>query len=156
MNKEFKEMDKELTECFSTVKYLLDKIPSMFQDLLKIYEMDGEWEYEGIEEFGAGTVTLKLYRRTCGCCDGDYDSLIIPINYLWDLNWKDDLRAKVRAAKEEQLRKQNEEAERIRKAKLKSAKEAKIKKEERERAEYERLKKKFEMLHKGNVKNVNS
>ena len=35
-----------------------------------------------------GEIEVTTYYSNCGCCGPDYEYYTIPINYLWDEDWK--------------------------------------------------------------------
>lgn len=84
-------------------------------------------------EFEAGKVevtTVTTY--SCSCCRDEYDYYSFPIDYLFDDNYLDVVKAEVERRAEEAARKKQEEDERRQRER-----------EERERAEFERLQKKY-------------
>ena len=120
------------------IEFLVNIIPDFeefVEERITAYEKsqgngDG---YSSDIEYGGSHISYVWNVSRCGCCPPDYESGNMPVKYLWDDNWLEEVLA-------EQKRKE-EAAER--KA-IGAAEKARIAKEKREREKYEELKRKFE------------
>lgn len=103
-----------------------------FAEKVATYNDYGNWGIDEDEfEFGPDRVSFTVSKWRCG--DRDYEYLEFPLSYLWDDEWE---------TKEEEAMKVREEAKRKR---AEEAKQKRIAEQEaRERAQFERLKEKYE------------
>ncbi len=123
-------------------KLMKDFLPAMKQAAdayIAVTKQEGDW-FEGVTEINSDSFTVRYCVRGCGrgCCP-DYGAWYdIPLRFIWD---RENVIKEMNEAKEQQeaerKRKEAEEAK-------KKAEEAQIAKEARDRAEFERLKAKYD------------
>lgn len=105
------------------------------EDLCDLYIANFGHDKEYVTEFTLEDDMIHISTEIshCSCCSPDYDSHAIPVSYLWDSNWveKEKEKIKVRERIEQEMKAANK-LERERKA------------EEARRAQYEKLKEEFE------------
>ena len=124
-----------------TVKMMAENMQEFTEHAENVIDIflsvNNRWN-RGIEsiEYYSDELYVSYDASRCGCCR-DTESITMPMEYLWEEDWKE----------KELARMENEKKEKERLAKRKEAKEEKDKKkakEEKDKKDYTRLKKKFE------------
>jgi hypothetical protein len=109
---------EEVMEAIKIHEELYKQVEGIAEDYIKIKDGREIDTIDGIiiDEYGI-EVTGRNYSR-CGCCSDEYESYDIPISYLWDPDWQQDLRKELNKRNLEALKKKAEEKkEQERKAK---------------------------------------
>jgi len=124
---------EENLKLIESYKILHDRMEAIAEDYIRI---NNGREIDTIDSVTIDGEYIEVEGRNyshCGCCGDDYESYEIPISYLWNPDWREDLR--------EELTKRNLEA-------LKKKEAEKKEKERKDKeAEYKRfleLKEKFD------------
>ncbi len=117
-------------EIFKEMEKMLSRIPSIAKEVMRIKGLGHNWElrYYDIEDGFLHISFIRYYRG-----DNDYDDAFIPASALWDDSWAPEYEQGHKDRLEKEARICRELQEKQSKLLL-----------EQERAQYEKLKKKFE------------
>ena len=115
----------------------LQKVAEEFAEKYEEVFVGGKFSYLRELDISAdeitGDIEMMFEVNYCGCCQGDWETYTVPVDYLWDENWIE--REKEARAHQQKIREQEE-------AKRKEAEAVKLK--ERRYQQYLKMREEFE------------
>jgi len=98
--------EKEYKQLVTLTELFEEKALDVLQEM-NVIKHGVKLNYDEVKNvtFYADVIEIQLeFQRRCGCCPDDVYEYDVPISYLFNPNWKEELKENVRKEKEQNLK----------------------------------------------------